>query len=317
MALHEKLVTQKILKEGVVFRLSADGLDRTYQVEVGTVLWTLPKALEFLPSYGKTAGWLEQLGPKGPWLVERLIGMREFPRAMDCDGKAAMLEDCVRRACQTAAGEVDVSLHRHVRKETRAWCSDGADLDVPLAATATFPNLAFHAWDESHSAQALLTNSLKEDAEILITDSLLVTRKKPPSLAKFLSTSTVFRNTVGLQQQGHDIAFVKNFGWAPQRFNSRARPLARESQRWDIIFKALAEESQGSNRDRRILAKGFLEDLGGENSSRLLLGGCWPICAQNITLGSLPETKATPTLQQLKLGPLRSSQGWRRCSCKG
>ena len=123
---------------------------------------------------------------------------------------------------------------------------------------------------------------MKGDAEITTTDSLLVTRKKPPSLAKFLSTSTVFRNTVGLQQQEHDIAFVKNFGWAPQRFNSRARPLARESQRWDIIFKALGEESQGSDRDRRILARGFLEDLGGENSSRLLLGGLLAdLCAEH------------------------------------
>ena len=104
MALHKKLVTQKIMKEGVVFRLSADGLDRTYQVELGTVLWSLPKALDFLPSYGKNAGWLEQLGPKGPWIVERLIGMREFPQALDCDGKATMLEACVRRACQTAGG---------------------------------------------------------------------------------------------------------------------------------------------------------------------------------------------------------------------
>ena len=282
MALHEKLVTQKLLKEGVVFRLSADGLDRTYQVEIGTVLWSLPKALDFLPSYGKNAGWLEQLGPKGPWVVERLIGMREFPGAMDCDGKATMLEDCVRRACQTAGGELDVVLHKHVREELRAWCSDGADLGVPLAATATFPRLAFHAWDESHSAQALLKNSMKEDAEITTTDSLLVTRKKPPSLAKFLSTSTVFRNRVGLQQQGQDIAFVKNFGWAPQRFNSRARPLARESQRWDIIFKALGEESQGSNQDRRLLARGFLEGLGGENSSRLLLGGLLAdLCAEH------------------------------------
>ena len=130
----------------LVFRLSADGLDRTYQVELGTVVWSLPKGLDFLPCYGENAGWLEQLGPKGPWIVERLIGMREFPQAMDCDGKATMLEDCGRRACQTAGGEVDVELHKHVREETRAWCSDGADLDVPLAATATFPRLAFHAW---------------------------------------------------------------------------------------------------------------------------------------------------------------------------
>ena len=172
--------------------------------------------------------------------------MREFPRAMDCDGKATMLEDCVRRACQTAGGELDVDLHKHVREETRAWCSDGADLGAPLAATATFPRLAFHAWDESHSAQALLKNPIKEDVEITTTDSLLVTRKKPPSLAKCLSTSIVFRNTVAQQQLEHDIAFVKNFGWAPQRFNSRARALARVSQHWDIIFKALGEESRGS-----------------------------------------------------------------------
>jgi hypothetical protein len=238
--------------------------------------------LEFLLSYGKNAGWLEQLGPNGPWIVERLIGMREFPRAMDCDGKATMIEDCVRRACQTAGGELDVKLHKHVRAETRAWCSDGADLDVPLAASSTFPGLTFHAWDESHSAQALLNNSIKEDAEITETESLLVTRKKPPSLAKFLSTSTVFRKTVGLLQQESDIAFVKNFGWAPQRFNSRARPLARESRRWDIIFKALGEESQGRDADRRILARGFLEGLGGENSSRLLLGGLLAdLCAEH------------------------------------
>ena len=282
MALREKLLTQKILKEGVVFRLSADGLDRTYQVEIGTVLWSLPKALEFLPSYARNAGWLEQLGPKGPWLVERLIGMREFPGDMDTDGKATMLEDCVRRACQALGGEVDVDLHKHVREETRAWVSDGADLGVPLAATATFPHMGFHGWDESHSAQALLKNSLKGDAEITITDSVLVTRKKPPSLAKFLSTSTVFRNTVGLQQQAHDIAFVENFGWAPQRYNSRARPLAREARRWDMIFKSLGEESMGSNQDRRILARGFLQDLGGENSSRLLLGGLLAdLCAEH------------------------------------
>lgn len=273
MALNEKQVTQKILKAGVVFRLSADGLDRTYQVELGTVLWTLTKSLDFLPSYGEKAGWLEQLGPKGPWIVERLIGMREFPHAMDCDGKATMLEDCVRRACQTEGGEVDVVLHKHVREETRAWCSDGADLGVPLAATAAFPSLNFHAWDEAHSAQALLGKSVAGDAEIATTDSLLVTRKKPPSLAKFLSTSTVFRNTFGSQQVDDGLAFVKNFGWAPQRFNSRARPLARESKRWDGIFKALGEESQGSDRDRRILAEGFMDDLGGINSSRLLLGG--------------------------------------------
>ena len=33
MGAHEKKVTQSLLKEGAVFGISADGLDRTYQVE--------------------------------------------------------------------------------------------------------------------------------------------------------------------------------------------------------------------------------------------------------------------------------------------
>ena len=67
MALRETLVTQKILKAGVVFRLSADGLDRTYQVEIGTVLWSLPKS--FCSATVKMqAGWNSwaQKGP-GSW----------------------------------------------------------------------------------------------------------------------------------------------------------------------------------------------------------------------------------------------------------
>ena len=48
------------------------------------------------------------------------------------------------------------------------------------------------------------------DEEITITDKLLVTGKKPYSLAKFLSTSMVFRKTVGDAQLAEEVAFVKN-----------------------------------------------------------------------------------------------------------
>ena len=125
LAQFEELVTQRLLKEGVVFRLGADGLDRTYQVEIGAALRSLPQVFDFLPSYDGKAGLLEELGPEGPWIVERLIGMRDFPRSMDCDGKASMLEDCVRRARQAAGGELDVELREHARGGIRAWRSDG------------------------------------------------------------------------------------------------------------------------------------------------------------------------------------------------
>ena len=168
-------------------------MERTYQVEIGTVLWSLPAKLAHLPAYGENAGWLEVLGPRGPWLVERIIGMEEFPGEMNCEGKVAMFESSLRRACVEEGGEVDIKLHEHVREQTRAWCSDGADLSVPLAASAFLPGLVFHAWDEAHSAQRLLLNAIVGDDEIKATEELLVTGKHPYSLAKFLTTSMVFR----------------------------------------------------------------------------------------------------------------------------
>jgi hypothetical protein len=188
MAQYEKELTDRVLKEGAVFRLEADGLDRTYQVEISIVLWSLPALLRHLPSHGEKAGWLHQLGPRGPWIVERIIGMQEFPHDMGTEGKVSMLEACVRRACSALGGEVDAHLHQHVREQTRLWCSDGADLVVPLAATTFVPGLSFHAWDESHSSQRLLANALtaiQDDPEIRITDELLVTGKNRTALPSF------------------------------------------------------------------------------------------------------------------------------------
>ncbi len=92
MAQYEKDLTHRLLRDGAVFRLQADGLDRTYQVEIGTVIWSLSSDLEHVLTHGERAGWLEVLGPRGPWIVERIIGMQEFPQRMDCDGKVSMLE---------------------------------------------------------------------------------------------------------------------------------------------------------------------------------------------------------------------------------
>jgi hypothetical protein len=139
MAFYEKELTRRVLREGAVFRLQADGLERTYQIEIGTVIWSWLAGLKPLQAHGEKQGWLEVLGPRGPWIVERIIAMQEFPQAMDCDGKASMLETSVRRACLNGSGEVDTKLLKHVQAQTRVWCSDGADLQVPLAASAFFP----------------------------------------------------------------------------------------------------------------------------------------------------------------------------------
>ena len=63
MAFHEKRVTQRIFKEGAVFRLSADGLDRTYEVKLGTVVWSRPKSVRGgVWVHGRWSAWL------GAWL---------------------------------------------------------------------------------------------------------------------------------------------------------------------------------------------------------------------------------------------------------
>ena len=273
LAKYEQLATQRFLREGAIFRLQADGLKRVYQVEIGTLLWKIPTSLRVYKENVSSFRWIEELGPQGPWLVDRVIGARDFPTNMGTADKVEMLEDCARRAAVSAVGEVDTKLFAHMKKQTRVWTSDGADRDVFFAAKAVFPGLLFEAWDESHSGVKLLQKALQDDPEIKRVDELLVTGKKPASLAKFLSTSDVFRKKFGDAQAAVDAAWVKNFGWAPQRFQSRARPYARECRRWKAIWSAVASEAASASPDRRALATMYLMELGGEFSSRLLLAG--------------------------------------------
>ena len=86
-------------------------------------------------------------------------------------------------------------------------------------------------------------------------DKLLVTGRKPYSIAKFLSTSQVFKHNVGDKQLEADVAFSGNVGWAPQCFSSRAKPFGRISRRWGPVFDALTTEANGKDKVRRKLAR--------------------------------------------------------------
>ena len=74
MALQERSLTQLLLREGAVFRLEADGLERAYQVEIGAALWPLLACLLHLLNHGQPEGWLQELGPRGHLVIERTIG---------------------------------------------------------------------------------------------------------------------------------------------------------------------------------------------------------------------------------------------------
>ena len=76
------------------------------------------------------------------------------------------------------------------------------------------------------------------------------------------------------------VAFVRNFGWAPQRFQSQARLYARESRRWHAIWSAVAAEADGKDPKRRDLAVHLLSSLSGPqfNATSSVGLACRPVC---------------------------------------
>ena len=116
-------------------------------------------------------------------------------------------------------------------------------------------------------------NSIAGDAEVQLVDLLFVTRKKPPSLAKFVSTSLRFAARFKEAERDDAVQVLEHFGWAPQRFSSRAKPYGRLALRLKQIFTVLAEEAEGEDSERRMWAMNLITELTGANSLRLVLAG--------------------------------------------
>ena len=137
------LMSGSLQKHEIVFHLRPDGRKRVYQVEVGALVWLKPLHADL-----DKGGCISCLHAWGPWVIEQLIGMHEFPGQMHLEGKVSMVEATVRGMTLGANREVDAELHQ-------VWTSDGADLDVSHALVARgccFSSLLCHTCDESHSA---------------------------------------------------------------------------------------------------------------------------------------------------------------------
>ena len=203
MATLERTLTYEFLTRASACRLQADGQGRTYQVELGMVLWQFPPLGSWLLQPKMDRPWLLQLGDRGPWLIDRLICAREMPAELDTAGKVDMIAQSFLRACTSIDGEVNTHLHKHASSRVLAWASGGADMTVGHSSTTNFENMTFRDWEESHSAAKLLEHAVQNHAEARIVDGLLVSgavsvpnwphTKKPPSLAKILTTSEVFK----------------------------------------------------------------------------------------------------------------------------
>ena len=65
MVSYQRFITKTLLERGSVFRLMADGRKRVYQVEIGSILWKFPAALEPVRADLAKSGCISCLGPGG------------------------------------------------------------------------------------------------------------------------------------------------------------------------------------------------------------------------------------------------------------
>ena len=103
------------------------------------------------------------------------------------------------------------------------------------------PRMVIHTRGTSHSAALVLKRALVGDDEIAFVDDLLATGTDPPSLARLMSTSERFAETMKEHQRDDAVAVLPHFGWAPHKFSSRALPYGRLALR---LSQALVAVSQ-------------------------------------------------------------------------
>ena len=93
-------------------------------------------------------------------------------------------------------------------------------------------------------------------------------------VSKFLVTSTRFRASFQEGAAADALSALKHFGWAPQRRSSKARPLRNFTLRLRHTLSTLARETEdGAIAENKAFARQVVDELGGDESHRLLLAG--------------------------------------------
>ena len=228
MAETEMDVTRKLVEAAAMLGLIADARADVVGVCLRGIVWRWPGGI---PKNPLPTGVTSLNGVRGPWVVERIAGMPSLGSDHSSRSKAQAVLQALHQA-----GPANL-----LDSKVRFYCSDGAS-DAKLAGEilrVKLPQLAFSVWDSSHAHMLVLKNALEDD-EIRITEQLLVSSKSPPSVAKFLSTSLRFRQRFKEEQQAACLQVLEHFGWAPQRFTSKARPLGRAALRLTLVSLTLA-----------------------------------------------------------------------------
>ena len=265
----ETMITGALLRNTSVLGFMQDALGSHVACRLRMVVWKLPRCVEAALDGLLPRGVLA-LGPRGPWCVDRLACLASLGSDHGAGAKKAIMRECLAKVSP------DPATFKLASKVLRFYASDACPTEVraaELSQMEDFPNLKFHSADASHGSLVALKTAFRSDPEVALVDELLISGKKPPSLAKLLRTSSKMQSFFKEAELSEAVAVLSHFGFAPQRFDSRKVPLGRIATRLRQAFAALAEEAEHCGEEtRRNGATHLLNELTGEKSMRLVLG---------------------------------------------
>ncbi|CAE7734988.1 unnamed protein product [Symbiodinium sp. CCMP2592] len=267
MASREGEATARLLAAATTGGIVQDGLGSHLSSRLRLVVWKWPRgvqleALRGVQSMGS--------GDRGPWLVDRVAAVGELESDHSAEAKRILVREAVAKNCHT--GEA----FTHAQKILRFFATDAAPDEMEAGLKlyrGDFPNLVFQNTDPSHGCTVALKAAIIADSECAAVDRLLVSGKNPASLSKLLRTSTRLQSFMKEAERDEGVQILSHFGFAPQRFDSRKVPLGRIAVRLRQVFEILAAEAEGGEKDRKAAAQLILQEMTGENTWRLVLGG--------------------------------------------
>lgn len=272
MADRERQVNMKLFAHCSAAGLQQDGRGDAVAVTCKMVLWRWPPGLSTDPP---VHGVLSLNNGKAPWIVCRVAALTELKADRGADALLDSLESTLCKHSQDENNLKDIA--------GKIWfvTTDGAadELSAGRKFMNKHRNVRFHFTDECHTAMLALKKVLSADPEIEEVERLLVSGKRPYSVAKWLSTSDICAAHFKDEERADAVSVLENLSWAMQRFDSRKKPLARICLRLQQVFGALASVAESKHK-MAADARKLLESLSGDHTNRLVLAAmladlCW------------------------------------------
>ena len=172
-----------LLDKAVSLGFMQDGRGDDYLIRYKALVKTLPQ--QFLAEFARMPYGVVRLGPKGPYIACRLLGLGKYDEELDAHAKKQNFLDKLEETCQGNAVR-----KAHCLQIAQFWVTDGAkdERNVGhLLHRDDAPNMKFRFVDDPHCKQTVLKHVFENDAELEELDHKLV--KGERSLARYIQNS--------------------------------------------------------------------------------------------------------------------------------